>query len=49
MSNRVASAAIITDAKDQNASDFYKKYGFIELPKTERRLFLPMESVSALF
>lgn len=49
MSKRVASAAIVTDAKDQKACDFYKKYGFIELPKTERRLFLPMASVSALF
>jgi predicted GNAT family N-acyltransferase len=49
MSKRVASTAIVTDAKDQKARDFYKKYGFIELPKTERRLFLPMASVSALF
>jgi predicted GNAT family N-acyltransferase len=49
MSAQIASAAIVTDAKDQNAADFYKKYGFIELPKTERRLFLPMASISALF
>jgi predicted GNAT family N-acyltransferase len=49
MSKRVASAAIVTDATDQKASDFYKRYGFIELPKTERRLFLPMASVSGLF
>jgi len=49
MSEHVASAAIITDAKDQKAVDFYKKYGFVELPKTERRLFLPMASVSTLF
>jgi len=49
MSEQVASAAIVTDAKDQRAVDFYKKYGFIELPKAERRLFLPMASVSTLF
>jgi len=49
MSDQVASAAVITDAKDQRAVEFYKKYGFIELPKTERRLFLPMASISALF
>ncbi len=49
MSEQIASAAIVTDAKDQRAVDFYKKYGFIELPKIERRLFLPMASVSALF
>lgn len=49
MSEQVASAAVVTDAKDQKAVNFYKKYGFIELPKTELRLFLPMASVGALF
>ena len=49
MSGQVASAAIVTDAKDHKGVVFYKKYGFIELPKTERRLFLPMASVAALF
>jgi predicted GNAT family N-acyltransferase len=48
MSEQVASAAVITDAKDQKAVEFYKRYGFIELPKTELRLFLPMASISAL-
>lgn len=48
MSEQVASAAVVTDAKDQKAVDFYKKYGFIELPKTELRLFLPMASIRAL-
>lgn len=49
MSEQVASAAVITDAKNQKAVDFYKKYGFTELPKTELRLFLPMPAVAALF
>jgi predicted GNAT family N-acyltransferase len=49
MSEQVASAAVVTDAKDQKAAEFYKRYGFIELPKTELRLFLPMTSISALF
>lgn len=49
MSEHIASAAVVTDAKDQNAVDFYKKYGFIELPKTGLRLFLPMASVRMLF
>jgi hypothetical protein len=49
LSEQVASAAIVTDAKDPKAVDFYRKYGFIELPKTERRLFLPMTLVSSLF
>lgn len=49
MSKHVASAAVITDAKNQSAIDFYKRYGFIELPALERRLFLPMASVTGLF
>jgi len=49
MSDQIASAAIVTDAKDQKAREFYKNYGFIELPKVERRLFLPMESISKVF
>ena len=44
-----ASAAVVTDAKGQKAVDFYKKYGFIGLLKTELRLFLPMASMVALF
>jgi hypothetical protein len=42
----VASAAIVADAK---ALAFYVKYGFIELPKIERRLFIPMATVEKLF
>src|SRR5437763_3321422 len=49
MSEQIASAAIVTDAKNQKAMEFYKKYGFIELPKVERRLFLPMETISKVF
>ena len=49
MSSQIASAAIVTDAKDQKAVDFYRHYGFIELPKIERRLFIPMATVEQLF
>lgn len=48
-SKQVASAGIIVDAKDESAAAFYKKYGFIELPKIEKRLFLPMGTVEQLF
>ncbi len=37
------------DAKDSQALAFYKKYGFIELPRIDRRLFLPMATVAQLF
>ena len=48
-SKQVASAAVIVDAKDGRAAAFYKKYGFIELPKTPKRLFLPMATIEKLF
>jgi ribosomal protein S18 acetylase RimI-like enzyme len=48
-SQEVASAGVIVDAKDAAALAFYKKYGFLELPRIERRLFLPMGTVVELF
>lgn len=45
----VASAGVVVDAKDPAAMAFYKKYGFIELPRIERRLFLPIGTVERLF
>lgn len=49
LSQQVASTGIIVDAKDEAAHAFYQKYGFIELPKIEKRLFLPMGTVEQLF
>jgi len=48
-SEQIASAGIIVDAKDESAARFYKKYGFVELPKIENRLFLGMGTVQKLF
>jgi predicted GNAT family N-acyltransferase len=48
-SKSVASWAVIVDAKDANAVAFYKKYGFIEIPSTPNRLFLPMETIAELY
>jgi ribosomal protein S18 acetylase RimI-like enzyme len=48
-SREVASAGVIVDAKDAAAFAFYKKYGFLELPKVDRRLLLPMGTVEQLF
>lgn len=48
-SGQVASWAVIVDAKDEKAVAFYKKYEFIEISKTPRRLFLPMATVAKLF
>jgi predicted GNAT family N-acyltransferase len=49
LSRELASAAVIVDAKDDTAAAFYRKYGFIEFPKVERRLFLAMGTVAQLF
>jgi predicted GNAT family N-acyltransferase len=49
LSKQVASSAVVVDAKDEKSAAFYMKYGFIELPNTERRLFIPMATVEQLF
>jgi len=48
-SREVASAGVIVDAKDAAALAFYRKYGFLELPRIEQRLFLPMGTMEQLF
>jgi predicted GNAT family N-acyltransferase len=49
MSRKIASAAVVVDAKDHNARRFYTAFGFIGLPETIRRLFLPMQTIEKLF
>ena len=48
-STELAAAAVIVDAKDEAAASFYRKYGFMDFPNVERRLFLPMGTVAQLF
>lgn len=48
-SREVASAAIIVDAKNEQARGFYLKYGFLELQGIPDRLFLPMNTVEQMF
>ena len=48
-SKHVASAAVIVDAKDEGTLAFYKKYGFLGLPKITHRLFLPMATIEKMF
>jgi hypothetical protein len=40
---------VVTDAKDERAVSFYKKYGFVELPDHPNRLFLPMKTIEQMF
>lgn len=46
---QIGSAAVVVDAKDDQAARFYEKYGFIALPKVPKRLFLPMATIERLF
>lgn len=48
-SQRIASMAVVVDAKDVPAKTFYKKYGFLDLPDHPNRLFLPMKTVEQMF
>ena len=49
LSQQIASAAVIVDAKDDRAISFYREYGFLELPDIPGRFFLPMATVEQLF
>ena len=44
----IAAYALIVDAKDETAADFYRHHGFIALPSSALRLFLPLATVAGL-
>jgi predicted GNAT family N-acyltransferase len=46
---QIASAAVVVDAKDENARRFYLRYGFIPLPTQPNRLFYPVKAIVRLF
>ena len=48
MSKNIASAAVVVDAKDEQAHCFYSEFGFIAFPETVSRLFMPMETIEKL-
>lgn len=48
-STEIASWAVIVDAKDEAATRFYDRYGFLALPRTAGRRFLPMATIAELF
>lgn len=45
VSEEIAVFAVIVDAKNSQAKDFYLKYGFIPLEDDELSLFLPIETI----
>lgn len=48
VSRQVASLAVIAEALDENASNFYMKYGFQPFRQNPLKLYLPMKSVEEL-
>ncbi|MEN8166773.1 MAG: GNAT family N-acetyltransferase [Pseudomonadota bacterium] len=40
--------AVVVDALNERAAEFYQQFGFIHLPSQPLKLFLPMDSVTAL-
>jgi GNAT superfamily N-acetyltransferase len=49
VSSEVGIAAILVDAKNENAESFYRHYGFLQLPDKPRRLILPIGTAIDLF
>ena len=48
-SRNIASLAVVVDAKDEKARNFYLSYGFIDLPDHPNRLFMLMQTIEPLF
>ncbi|MCB0189014.1 MAG: GNAT family N-acetyltransferase, partial [Caldilineaceae bacterium] len=47
--SEVASIAVVVDAIDDAAVQFYRRYDFLPLPHTARTLFLEMSTIQKLF
>lgn len=48
-SKNIASLAVVVDAKDEKARNFYQSYGFVDLPDHPNRLFMLMQTIEQLF
>jgi ribosomal protein S18 acetylase RimI-like enzyme len=46
--SEVAAYALMVDAKDDAAANFYRHHGFIALPDSPRTLFLPLATAQAV-
>jgi hypothetical protein len=44
----VAATVVLVDVKDDNARDFYARFGFVEVAGTATRMFLPMSTIENL-
>jgi GNAT superfamily N-acetyltransferase len=44
--SEIAACAMVVDAKDKKAADFYQHHGFIPFPNSPLTLFLPLATAS---
>lgn len=47
-SNKIASLAIIVDAKNDKAAQFYQHFGFLQFFDIPNKLYLPMETIKKM-
>jgi hypothetical protein len=45
----LTAADAVVDAKDDAAKRFYEHFGFLSLPETPNRLFMPTKTIERLF
>lgn len=48
ISNQIGIVAVVVDAKNKRAAEFYKHHGFIALPDNNHRLFLLSDTIKKL-
>lgn len=48
-SRQIGSMAVVVDAIDQKAREFYEAFDFVAFPDQERRLYLPMATIANSF
>ncbi|MDR2450401.1 MAG: GNAT family N-acetyltransferase [Candidatus Accumulibacter sp.] len=49
VSSEVGIIAVLVDAKNKNAVNFYRHHGFLQLPDRPQRLILPIRTAISLF
>jgi predicted GNAT family N-acyltransferase len=47
-STEIAAMAVVVDAKDEDAADFYRRFDFRPLQRNARRMYLPVKTVADL-
>lgn len=49
ISTQLGTVAVVVDAKDDSAGQFYERYGFLRFLQQPQRLYLPMKTIVKLF